>query len=194
MTRMPASVRAARSRSAVSSIEPSETTITSTASLPRPLVTARWIAFTFSTISSPPLYTGTTTVKRGRERDASELVGATAGLGDALGTLTKPILGASCADGDEVGVAGIDRRQTTGRPAWKRVVARAPGGLDRQPVCRANVAQCRQGDDVNVLRRLRGGSFARVQRKPVSNQAKARDVRQRERLVAEDERGDVVPA
>src|SRR5947207_30401 len=67
-------------RSAVPSIEPSETTTSSTSSPGIPSTIARRIASTLPTISSPPLYTGTTTVRSGAtdvtlcaENDADEV-------------------------------------------------------------------------------------------------------------------------
>src|SRR5438034_3445369 len=83
MTRIPTSPRAASRRSAVSSIEPSDTTMSSSSPASSPAIVRR-ICPTFSTMSSPPLYTGTTTVSN---------VGATAGRASATsGCSDKPVL------------------------------------------------------------------------------------------------------
>src|SRR5436190_23901678 len=119
-------------RSAVPSIEPSETTTSSTSSPGIPSTIARRIASTLPTLSSPPLYTGTTTVRSG----ATDV------------TL--------CAenDADEVRVPRIDARQGRGRAARERVVSGAPRVDDREPVRLEQVAQRRQRQDVHVLPRL----------------------------------------
>src|SRR6266545_6169703 len=93
MTRMLLSLRVSSRRSALPSIEPSETTMTSISSPGRPSATTLRIVSTFATISSPPLYTGTTTVSCGRGWGPDESSAVTARPGAALGTLTATILG-----------------------------------------------------------------------------------------------------
>ena len=81
---MSTSLRASSSRSAVPSIDPSETTTTSTSSGGSGPAAARRIRPTFSTISSPPLKTGTTTLSSGRVRADGRC-----GSLETSGTLTR---------------------------------------------------------------------------------------------------------
>jgi hypothetical protein len=74
------------------------------------------------------------------------------------------------------------------------VIAGAPHGLDPEAVRDEDVAQRRQRQDVSVLPRFQRRRVAGVQGVRISDRSAGGDVRHRERLVAERERDDVVPA
>src|SRR5262245_1047052 len=97
-------------------------------------------------------------------------------------------------DADEVGVPRIMRREPRCEAARERVVAGAPGACDGESVRVEEVAQSEEGEHVHVLPRLERAVLACMEREGVPDRALRRDVRQREGLVAERERADVVPA
>src|SRR5919198_2492072 len=196
MTRMFASSRAARSRSAVLSIEPSETTTSSTPSQCGPSFAACWMTATLSTSSSPPLKTGTTTVRSGR---ADEGCSSAPRADDASITLTTRILGSAdrwnARDGaDEMCVTRVELGKGGRQEMRQGVVSTAPRAFDREPVLPEEVEQGPERHHVDVQERLARVEIRTAVGKRIAERPSRRDIRQRERLQPEEKRPDVVPA
>src|SRR5436189_136180 len=104
------------------------------------------------------------------------------------------ILGAACYDRDEVRVIRIDARQPSGGAAAERGIPRAPIGLDPEAVRQEDVSESLERDHVDMLQRLLLDGLAGVQRQRVADRPPARDVGGGERLVADEQSRDVVPA
>jgi hypothetical protein len=90
-------------------------------------------------------------------------------------------------DRDEVSVPRVVCGERCCNPARARIA-------DREAVCLEDVAQTGQRLNIHVLPRLATRPLAGVQGEPVPDRPNVGDIRQRERLVAEGQRSDVVPA